>query len=378
MLPTLVIPAYNRPQSLQRLLHSLQQADYPGPTRLVIVIDGGGEHETAVTHVAHQFQWRHGRKDIIHQRQNIGLIGNVFFCGDLSARYDSIILLEDDLAVSPMFYRYAQQALSAHADDERVAGISLNALWFNGFTHQRFEPLLDDGDTFCAQIAWYQGQAYTAAQWQHFRTWCTTADWTVHPADGLHPLFSRFPRTDWFPVKTKFLVQTGRFYVFPRESLTTNFGDAGTHFTHATRFFQVPLQTRRRDFRFLPLAESDAVYDTFHELLPDRLLRLAPHLEGAPFDVDLNATKAPDQLRHDHVLTTRPSRAPLQRFGQLMRPPEANVIAQVPGSDIVLSRVADVDYGRVATWRTHARNAVYANHGRRSTLRNWLAQKVFR
>ena len=95
MHPTLILPAHNRPHALQRLLHALQQAIYPGPTRLVIVIDGGGEHETAVTHTAHQFQWHHGRKEIIHQRQNIGLIGNVFYCGDLSQQYGSIILLED-------------------------------------------------------------------------------------------------------------------------------------------------------------------------------------------------------------------------------------------------------------------------------------------
>ena len=44
--PTIVIPAYNRPAALQRLLASLLRADYPADVRLVIAIDGGGEWET--------------------------------------------------------------------------------------------------------------------------------------------------------------------------------------------------------------------------------------------------------------------------------------------------------------------------------------------
>ncbi|MCP4363573.1 MAG: hypothetical protein GY796_36705 [Chloroflexi bacterium] len=47
-----------------------------------------------------------------------------------------------------------------------------------------------------------------------------------------------------------------------------NFGDAGTHFKQATPFFQVPLQTRRRDFRLRPVADAIAVYDSLDSPFP--------------------------------------------------------------------------------------------------------------
>ncbi len=58
----------------------------------------------------------------------------------------------------------------------------------------------------------------------------------------LHEAWSRFDREDWFPLLARFVITTDRYFVFPRVSHTTGWGDAGTHFAQASRFFQVPLQ----------------------------------------------------------------------------------------------------------------------------------------
>ncbi len=378
MNPAIVVVAYNRPESLARLLASIGRAEVAAGAPLVISIDGGGARHEAVAQTAVDFVWPAGEKRVIRHERNLGLIGNVFFSGDLAAEYGRIILLEDDLAVSRAFYRYAQAALDFYADEARVAGISLNALWFNGFTQRPFIPIHDGGDGFFMQVAWYQGQAYTAAQWASFRAWLKAAEPRVLPHDPMHELFSQFPETDWFPVKTKFLVETGRFYVFPRESLTTNFGEMGTHFAQRTHFFQVPLQHERRRWQWRRFAEATAVYDSFQELLPDRLARLAPSLTGMDFDVDLAGVKSAAKLTRPYTLTSKLCRNPQQTWGMAMRPLAANVAENVPGQGIALCRRADVRFDWRARLAAAARLADYYGRGRRPSLRRELLFRLIR
>ena len=60
-----------------------------------------------ILHVVHT-----GIKKIIKHSKNLGLRAHVITCGDLVNIYDNIIVLEDDLFVSPYFYKYANDALN--------------------------------------------------------------------------------------------------------------------------------------------------------------------------------------------------------------------------------------------------------------------------
>lgn len=366
MMPAIVVPAYNRPESLARLLSSLESADVPSGTPLVISVDRASQphHEPgneSVLKLARTIRWPHGPMEVVVHARHLGLVGNIFYCGALTETFGAIVLLEDDLIVSRRFYDYAQQSLAFYATEPYLAGISLNALWFNGFTHQPFIPLLDDGDVFFLQLSTPQGQLYTASQWADFASWLTLHGDHVAASDNVHELFVAFPPDDWLAVKAKYLIATGKYYVYPRESLTTNFGDPGTHFAYRTALFQVPLQHMRREFRFLSLSQAIAVYDGFYELLPERLGRMAGEFSGMPLDVDLYASKAPHQLRATHTLTTRPCRRPLATYGKVLRPLEANVIAGQAGEGIYLARREDVNTGPRATRSAQRANDQYFN-----------------
>lgn len=380
MNPAIVIPAFSRVDTLERLLKSLAAADVPAGTTLVIAVDKAIDEghlggNLAVVHLARQFHWPHGPKEVVIQPEHRGLVGNVFFCGGLATHYGAIILLEDDLLVSARFYEYAQQALFNYANDPRLAGLSLNALWFNGFTRQPFIPLLDDADVFFLQLSTPQGQVYTAAQWSAFADWLAANGPQVTSADDVHELFATFPADDWLATKAKYLAATKKYYVYPRESLTTNFGDPGTHFERSTSIFQVPLQHLRRNFRFISFDAAIAVYDGFYELLPDRLNRLTNRLDGISYDVDLYASKSPHHLLAEYTLTTRHCRAQLDTFAKTMRPLEANIIAGVSGNGIALARRENVDTGAFSTRRAQQDNDHY--FARRPILgqvgrQNWL------
>ncbi len=380
-LPAIVVVAYNRPHSLRRLLYSIQQAIFlDSDIQLVISIDGGGTTHEEVKKVAADFVWSHGRKEIISHSTNLGLIDHIFWCGDLSQKFGRIILLEDDLVVSPTFYDYATKSLDRYQSDPQIAGISLNALWFNGFNQYPFTPLQDSGDAYFMQIAWFQGQAYTAAQWGKFRQWSQANPQPVTAADPMHLAFTRFPQTDWFPHKTRYLVQTGRYYLFPRQSHTTNFGDQGTHFSHHTDFFQVPLLMRPNRYHFPAFRDCLAVYDSFQELLPNRLQQIAPQLADFDFVTDIYGERDQPRIPTPYVLTGQPTTVAIQKYGLIMRPPEANLMYQVAGQDLFLTAVSDLDRRKIpqlqANWQRYRYFTRYRSPSRRQRFNHWFGQKL--
>ena len=343
MNPALVVIAYNRPEALNRLLASLDAAAYPegGVVPLVISIDRGPSGVSQeVAAAAQAFEWRFGPKQVIEQPGHLGLVRHFRECGRLAQRFGGAVLLEDDLTVAPPFYGFASGALSCYESDERVAGVCLYGLWFNGFTREPFEPLEDGADAFFLQLPYTQGLAFTAGQWRRFDEWWGEAAQPASP--DLHPAFLRFSPDEWFPALAAYTATQQRYFCFPRVSLTVAWGDAGSHFDAATGWLQAPVQLRSDAYRLPSLDDSLAVYDSFFELLPERLRRLAPHLPDVAFDVDLNATKQPTNMHHDHVLTTRPAKRALVRFGLRLRPPELNVVQAVGGKEISLAHRDDV------------------------------------
>lgn len=376
MNPAIVVNGYNRPHALARLLSSLQAAYYPASAAipLVISLDDARRHPEVVS-IAQRVAWPHGPLEIICREERLGLLAHFYACGDLSANYGAIVYLEDDLYVSPVFYPYVSQALAFYQDDPRIAGISLYGLWFNGYTKHPFAPYLDEADVFFLQLPYNQGEAFTASQWGGFRLWQQENGFARATAP-VHPSWAAFPPDDWFPTWAGYTMETGRFFVYPRASLATGFGDAGQHFTQGTDFLQVPLQQEKSLYRLKPFDESGAVYDSFFEILPGRLDRLTEVLHGTSYTVDLNATHSKEDLATEFVLTTRPCRRPIFTFGKAMQPLEANVAHSVPGKGISFCRVEDVQWGSWAGWRAQESNRRYFWRGQPPGLRSWARSKL--
>jgi hypothetical protein len=378
--PAIVIPTYNRPATLSRLLSALLRAAYPGgEITLVISIDRGeAHHHPEVISVAGSFDWPYGEKRLLLQDERLGLVKHNHACSALSKEFGAIILLEDDLYVSPPYYLFASQSLEAYKETDQVAGVSLYSLWFNGYTHQPFVPLPDESDAFFLQIPYHQGQAFTGQQWEQFENWLAVEVRQVAPQDVIHPMFAAFDPEDWFPLRTKYLADNDLFYVYPRQSLSTCFGDTGTHFTRRSTFLQAPLQRFQDEYRLKPYEVSSAVYDSFFEILPSRLSRISGELVGIAYDVDLYATKSRRHLRAPYTLTTRGCRSPLMQFGKELWPLEANVIDGVRGKGISLCRVEDLCWGWLDELVVRKRNHDFFTRrrkpGKKKSLLYWLVE----
>ncbi len=325
----------------------MSKAVYPQgkQTRLVISIDHGNDTGSQkVVEIARDFEWTCGPKEVIEQSEHLGLVKHVFFCCGLTQKFDEVIYLEDDLIVSPAFYMYCSQALNFYTADDRIAAISLYGLWFNGYTQQPFNALEDGTDVFFLQMPYTQGQAFTRSQWRNFSDWLASGDRRLSLDDQLHDSFFQFGAEEWFPLMAKYVVESGRYVVYPRVSLTSGAGDAGTHFKQPSVFFQTPLQGLKENYQFSTLDNSISVYDSFFEILPGCLNRLTNVLKEFDYDVDLYATKVPRHLHKEYALTSRSCRSSCISFGKTMRPMEANVIQNVPGNEIFFSRQDDLKW----------------------------------
>jgi hypothetical protein len=375
--PPIVVNAYNRPAALARLLGSLQKAEYPRGVSVPLLISlDDSAAQPDVARVAGAFDWGHGIKSVIARGERLGAVGHFYACGALAAEHGAIVYLEDDLLAGRQFYRFARQALDFFSGDPCIAGVSLYTLWFNGYTQHPFIPLADGSDAFFLQVPYTQGLAFSAAQWQAFADWRASPHPIVdHPAQ-LHESWAHFSPDEWFPELTHFVVETDHFFAYPRVSQATGFGDAGTHFAAATPFFQAPLERGKTEYHFLPHPQALAVYDSFFELLPDRLARLAPQFRGQDVTLDLYATRSPQNIPTPFVLTTRPVRRAIASYGRVMQPHEANLEHAVPGNEIAFARKEDVRWGRLADWQAQRANDRYFARGKqpslRSLLKGWL------
>jgi len=347
MIIPIVIAAFNRDHTLVRLLSSLAKGKYQNPVKLIISIDGGGPD--SVKSIANDFTWEFGPKQVIEQPENLGLRRHILACGHLATEYDGIILLEDDLYVSPWFYDYALAALEFYRNCTSICGISLYSYRFNETSLLPFIPLNDASHAYFMQVPCSWGQAWLKEHWSAFESWYSTNLENEYNDDPTLPAnIVYWPATSWKKYFVKYMVEHDKYFVYPTCSYATNFGDKGQHHT-GSNLFQVPIQLGRiENYIFNSFEASWAKYDACSELRPECLNALAGGLINEEFSVDLHGTKRIESLTGEYVLTTKKCRSYISSFGRYMLPVEMNVINQISGNDIYLTRVDQIeDYGSI-------------------------------
>lgn len=332
----LVISAFDRDACLSRLLQSLRLAVLPSDLKLIISIDGGAAG--GVIRTAEEFAWDYGEKELIYHEKNLGLRDHMLFCCSLSSDYDGVVVLEDDVIVSKHFYRYAHAAALFYAADEHISAVSLYSLRTNETTGFPFRPIQDGFDCFFMQAACTWGHCWLSHQWETFRHWYEhTAAIGLDPGDErIPPDIRSWPQSSLKKYITTYLAENDRYFVYPRNSYTSNVGDSGIH-QRGTSVFQVPLQFAEETIRFVGFDESEVKYDAYSELLPSCLKRFAPQLEAFDFDVDLFGMKTKSYSDNRYIITSKPCREPIRSFGRVMKPPEMNIICDYPGTDMFLA-----------------------------------------
>lgn len=127
-LAPIVIFAYRRPEKLSVLLNSLSACPEASVSELTVFVDGpkNAREEKAVNQVlaVASAENRFGSTRVVAQPSNRGLssavIGGV---NEMLQVHDRVIVLEDDLMVSPHFLTFMNQGLSTYAETDEVVSI---------------------------------------------------------------------------------------------------------------------------------------------------------------------------------------------------------------------------------------------------------------
>ena len=327
---TLVVVGYNRPDSIRRILGSLERADYDyEDIRLVVSIDHSGMEE--VVRTAEECVWSHGSKEVFYRSERLGLRKHIISCGDMTEKYGAVMILEDDLFVSPDFYNYAMQALERYGDDPRIAGISLNTKRELLESPYPFFPLHTGYDVYFQQFASSWGQVWNRRMWADFKEWYEQNQ--TLPRNVNVPLtVLNYPETSWAKFYQTYVVEKNKFYVFSYDSLTTNFGDAGEHFNHDSSAFQSVLFYGKKEYR-MPAFEDGVKYDIFGEPLG-----LGKVLEVPEEELTCDFWGRKQEASYKRYLLTccrRPYQV-VKQFSMCMKPMELNVMEQIPGKEMTL------------------------------------------
>jgi hypothetical protein len=129
---TILFFAFNRPAHTRRALEALSRADGAAQSRLIIHCDGPRVDETAemrariaeVREIAASRPWC-GDVEFRFQDSNLGLKRHLL--ESISAaieRSERIIVVEDDVLVSPGFLTFLNSALEIYSEDEQVMHVS--------------------------------------------------------------------------------------------------------------------------------------------------------------------------------------------------------------------------------------------------------------
>jgi len=337
--PVIVIVAFDRQKSLKRILSSLKQSYCPVETKLIISIDNNGTNQ-GVADIASEFVWEFGEKEVIYHNDRLGLRKHILLCGDLTYKYDSVIILEDDLYVSPHFYQYTQNALEYYDTSEKIAGISLYNLPYTESIKLPFIPVKDVSDVYFMQIPSSLGQAWSRQQWDGFKSWYEKSPDITRNLRLPFVARTKWPDSSWKKYFYSYIIETDKYFVYPLLSLTTNFNDIGTNMVSNSYKGQVEVMSSNLNSKFIKFEEAVNVYDAYSEILPEKLNKLCGTLKGYDYEVDIYGKK--EMFNKEYVLTSKPCENPLLGFERAMKPHELNIIFNIKGSSIFLVRKEDI------------------------------------
>lgn len=223
----IVCVGYNRIKSMKRLLGALRSAKYPSnDVPLVISVDCSGD--TELYNYVKDFEWPYGQKYVNIQEERLGLKNHIYQCGDLTEYFKAIILLEDDLFVSPYFYSYVLKTLEKYGEDNRIAQISLYKNERNGYVGLPFANIQNGSDVFLMQDVSTWGECWTKSMWNKFKEWRDKhSEEDIQNVD-MPDTIKGWTRA-WSKYYNAYVRDTNKYIVYPNVSVTTNFSDAGEH-----------------------------------------------------------------------------------------------------------------------------------------------------
>jgi hypothetical protein len=324
----IVIVAHKRVSALERLLHSLHMLEFEGSQKMIISIDGGDKQ---VLRLAKSFQWKHGEKELLVHEPHLGLKQHMLQCMGLGRNYDGIIVLEDDLWVSPLFPSYLKKILAHTELMHQYSGFA--------FYHQHYYPAngvyryYNDGLCYRSFYPCSSGFMMFASEIDSFMKWQELKQ----DEDRILPSFIRlWSAQSWKKCYATYLLANHKQVLYPPASLITNYGDAGAHHSESSSFFQSPMMSESL-LESLSLKQIGA-YDVYMELTASTIKQHLPELEAFDFEVDLSGSKDLNDIKTPYLLSSKACTKSQKSWSDSLKPIESNLLFNTQGKGIAFGK----------------------------------------
>jgi hypothetical protein len=326
--PAIIVLAYQRLYSLQRLLYSLVMAgrsfDPQKPLRLIISLDDGASKE--VLSFSKNFFSKYFEITLVEQETKLGVDKHNLWAMEQAEQLGSVMVLEDDTMVSPSLFHYAAHASAFFKDDPSIGGISLYNYVRNEVCHYPFCKIEEGYFNYFYQKASSRGLLITRDQWLGFRNFKPGAK-----AIDMPRVYQKWGDEVWEKQFNRYLISESKYWVYPRTSLTTNFGEPGAHvnkkiYRHAFQSnIQVSLQ---RTFDLIAFKNSKAIYDAYGEAV------LVPGFKAGEITMDVLGVRDLNKITTKYILTSRHCLRSDEHYALELCPPELNVLYHQHGKDL--------------------------------------------
>lgn len=327
----IVIVTYNRANSLKRVLHSISRAYYDDKVDLIISIDKSDNNE--IENIADSFQWKYGSLKIIKHPTNLGLRKHILSIGEYLNIYDALIVLEDDITVTPSFYYFARSAVEKYNSNSDIAGISLYNFPINYQNLLPFYPIKSEYDVYFMNCAQSWGQVWMRTQWFAFKEWYLSNNEEFN-IETLPQIINKWPKSSWLKYHTRYCIEKNKYFVYPYFSFSTNNSDEGSHVKISNNLFHSNLFLGEQKSFLLPDINDCVVkYDGFFQA---KFLSNYLGIDSNDLCVDLYLSK-PKKLYKKYLLTTASLPYKIVREYEIdYRPLEANILLNNLGNGLFL------------------------------------------
>lgn len=340
----IVVVAFNREKSLTRLLNSLNNliVEESDEIPLYISIDKSKDENIEnqkVVRIASDFEWKFGEKIVDYKKENRGLRKHILECGNLTNIYDNIIVLEDDIVVSPLMYIYSKQVIEFYKEDKNIAGFGLYSFQRNPINNLPFYPINNGTDIYFMQYACSWGQIWTKDRWNDFYNWYKeNENRDFSQCIGIPYNVKQWGGNSWLKFHVIYTILKDKYFVYPQVGLTTNFTDGGTHNKISSLAYQCETyfgNNKDIKFKFIPFNMANNVYDAFFEngvlnKLVDYDINIISDLYGEKQEEYI-------QEQEGYLLSTNKYNYKiLKKYSLQMYPYEMNIINNIVGEDIFL------------------------------------------
>lgn len=298
---------------------------------LYISCDGGSSSDVVL--YAQQYHWQYGSCEVILQEKQLGVDLHNLACMRLAEKLGNVVVLEDDLVVSPSFQIYLLAMESLAKTEKSLAGISLYRYPMIEQTHFPFQLVPNDEFVYYQQRPSSNGCFYTWEMLEPYFTYLASfrnnfGDYKL-PQNVLN-----WGDEVWEKSFYCYLQESGKYLVFPRYSLSTDFADVGVHMQKQTNKYahQSPLFLGSAIPDPLTIGDSINVFDAFYEISSSVIKKYLPELREFDFEVDLNGYKDLSASKFKYALSSKKCIEPMLGWDRRLKPEVNNVLLNEKGT----------------------------------------------